>query len=1073
MQREPLPDAHRDGEHTPAPEHWPTEVALRDSPPPQHAMGPFLGWLSTSGAGNHATAMAARGRPLDSGIRTELEGQLGADLTRVRVHTDPAAAASAEALDATAYTIGSDIVFGAGAYRPTEPAGRALLGHELAHVVQQTRGGGTAGAGAEADADRAAAAVAAGGPATVASTAPVGVAKAGKGWYDQLKSKAVEKYDKAVEASKEVARDKLKSVIGGTEGVLLEAGNIVDTLAWVPYAKIDAVDAVVDKAAKAGGLSKGQTKAVRFAAHAVARDNAESLNVVRDYAKKAGATDEITGAPAVSGLLTKPGDWLEKKIDKSDTFKDVKPDDKLLTDREIAQISTAVAAQAGLAYVGVEEVQLGLKVVGTVGSVKSIVTAAQKATKENRSFLKDKDFWLAIGSAVLNIIGLKAASGGRKLLTLFIDAALIGLSTVPPVLKFADDLEHYHAPDRDQVLHQDLAAVTRAALETMRQVIQHASAASKARGAKGAAAAEPEGPVAARPPTGEAAPTPSDLPSAKPPAPAGEPPSVRSTASAEPDTHPSAPARRTEGPAPVDTDVPAGTPRAAPPKPVVEPPPQVVALPSRAAAPPKPVAAPPKPVTAPRERIEPAPKKIPSAPGSEAGNEPRPVRPDPTRGRPGPAEAEPAAPKPLKSDELGPAAMKATDEPDAATTAKPSAKQPELVDADADAPRATAATADGDAVPPPVAKPAADADAEAGGSGGQRGTKRPDEPAHPTEEPSTPRPAATAEPAPAAGTPARSSAAEPGPLLEPPAPAATTPATVATPPQKLGVVKSQQRVEGAIKKVDQAWDRMVKADQRVANHEQRLAEATAKGWKTKGIESDLAAARKAQSDAAVDVNTSAANLRKRNAQLVEAQERANERAAKAAVEEAPRMKPGDPFDPKLRRPDLDDFRNVPSADVARHDGSGGGDAGVSIYRLEFPERVGAIKGGTPQEQGHSYEGQGAAETGGKFRETHTSGDRERHGDLGSHEMKHGRDLSSSDLDQLWRDLHDYDQKRAQGRPAPHLITPHLSEHSEKQLRKLVGIFRHLSGRDVRIVVRETDPPPPPTTATPAPTVDQP
>jgi Domain of unknown function (DUF4157) len=62
----------------------------------------------------------------------------------VRVHADERAAESARALGARAYTIGSDIVFGGGTFAPQTPAGRRLLAHELAHVVQQ-RGAAPAG----------------------------------------------------------------------------------------------------------------------------------------------------------------------------------------------------------------------------------------------------------------------------------------------------------------------------------------------------------------------------------------------------------------------------------------------------------------------------------------------------------------------------------------------------------------------------------------------------------------------------------------------------------------------------------------------------------------------------------------------------------------------------------------------------------------------------------------------------------------------------------------------------------------------------------------------------------------
>jgi hypothetical protein len=77
------------------------------------------------------------GRPLESGARTELEQSLGHDFSAVRVHTDQTAAASAAAVSARAYTVGSNIVFGADRYRPASAEGRRLLAHELTHVRQQ------------------------------------------------------------------------------------------------------------------------------------------------------------------------------------------------------------------------------------------------------------------------------------------------------------------------------------------------------------------------------------------------------------------------------------------------------------------------------------------------------------------------------------------------------------------------------------------------------------------------------------------------------------------------------------------------------------------------------------------------------------------------------------------------------------------------------------------------------------------------------------------------------------------------------------------------------------------------
>jgi hypothetical protein len=84
------------------------------------------------------------GRPLDTETRTFMDARLGHDFGHVRVHADGAAAASAEAVNALAYTMGSDIVFRAGQYMPHSNEGRHLLAHELAHVVQQRQSGAPA-----------------------------------------------------------------------------------------------------------------------------------------------------------------------------------------------------------------------------------------------------------------------------------------------------------------------------------------------------------------------------------------------------------------------------------------------------------------------------------------------------------------------------------------------------------------------------------------------------------------------------------------------------------------------------------------------------------------------------------------------------------------------------------------------------------------------------------------------------------------------------------------------------------------------------------------------------------------
>lgn len=81
--------------------------------------------------------IGSAGAPLGQHTQARMEQAFGHDFSRVRVHTDAAAAASAEAVNAVAYTIGSHVAFARGAYAPDTSAGDRLLVHELAHVVQQ------------------------------------------------------------------------------------------------------------------------------------------------------------------------------------------------------------------------------------------------------------------------------------------------------------------------------------------------------------------------------------------------------------------------------------------------------------------------------------------------------------------------------------------------------------------------------------------------------------------------------------------------------------------------------------------------------------------------------------------------------------------------------------------------------------------------------------------------------------------------------------------------------------------------------------------------------------------------
>lgn len=104
----------------------------------------------SSQVGNHTVADAysvppivdnvlngGRGQPLDQATRAFMEPRFGHNFSQVRIHTDARAAESAQVVNALAYTVGRDVVFGAGQYTPNTHMGKKLIAHELMHTIQQ------------------------------------------------------------------------------------------------------------------------------------------------------------------------------------------------------------------------------------------------------------------------------------------------------------------------------------------------------------------------------------------------------------------------------------------------------------------------------------------------------------------------------------------------------------------------------------------------------------------------------------------------------------------------------------------------------------------------------------------------------------------------------------------------------------------------------------------------------------------------------------------------------------------------------------------------------------------------
>ena len=120
--------------------------------------------------------LRSAGEPLDSTARSLFEPRFGYDLSRIRVHTDAQAEASADAIQARAYASGNRIVFARGQYGHSDSDRSRLLAHELAHIIQQGRPKHPAAhqANCEQDAENAAASIVSGNAAAVRTSAAFG-----------------------------------------------------------------------------------------------------------------------------------------------------------------------------------------------------------------------------------------------------------------------------------------------------------------------------------------------------------------------------------------------------------------------------------------------------------------------------------------------------------------------------------------------------------------------------------------------------------------------------------------------------------------------------------------------------------------------------------------------------------------------------------------------------------------------------------------------------------------------------------------------------------------------------------
>jgi hypothetical protein len=90
------------------------------------------------GLGEQIRSLRGGGRPLPQSTRNFYELRFGYDFSQVRVYSGSKAAETAREVNAQAFTIGQNVVFGAGHYAPDTASGKRLLAHELTHVLQQS-----------------------------------------------------------------------------------------------------------------------------------------------------------------------------------------------------------------------------------------------------------------------------------------------------------------------------------------------------------------------------------------------------------------------------------------------------------------------------------------------------------------------------------------------------------------------------------------------------------------------------------------------------------------------------------------------------------------------------------------------------------------------------------------------------------------------------------------------------------------------------------------------------------------------------------------------------------------------
>lgn len=96
------------------------------------------GGTVSEGVNSNIAASRGKANGMDHSTKSFMESRFGTDFTNVHIHTDDNAVQLSRELNAKAFTVGNDIYFNEGQYRPGADDGKRLLAHELAHTIQQS-----------------------------------------------------------------------------------------------------------------------------------------------------------------------------------------------------------------------------------------------------------------------------------------------------------------------------------------------------------------------------------------------------------------------------------------------------------------------------------------------------------------------------------------------------------------------------------------------------------------------------------------------------------------------------------------------------------------------------------------------------------------------------------------------------------------------------------------------------------------------------------------------------------------------------------------------------------------------